>query len=68
MKILVSNPTLRSWLALNAALRNADEKVCRDLLQEELKGRNRKMFIKRIHSRLNKARADHERLELGVQS
>lgn len=55
---------LRSWNALNDALRKADEATCEALLKEELKGKRRKQFIKRIHSRLNKARADRERAEL----
>jgi hypothetical protein len=67
MKKLVTNPALQSWLALNDILRDADEPVCQVLLKEELKGRKRKQFIKRIHSRLNKVRADRERLELGAQ-
>lgn len=62
----VTNPALQSWLALNDAIREADEAVCQSLLKEELKGRKRKQFIKRIHSRLNKVRADRERQELGA--
>lgn len=62
----VSNLALRTWLALNNALRNANEKTCQALLDEELKGRKRRQFIKRIHSRLNKVRADRERKELGT--
>lgn len=67
MKKLVTNPALQSWLALNDILRDADETVCQALLKEELKGRKRKQFIRRIHSRLNKVRADRERMELGTQ-
>jgi hypothetical protein len=66
MKKTVTNPALQSWLALNDTIREADEAVCQALLDEELKGRKRKQFIKRIHSRLNKVRADRERLELGA--
>jgi hypothetical protein len=68
MKKLVHNPALRSWIALNDALRGADEATCQKLLDEERGGRERKQFIKRIHSRLNKARADRERIELGTAS
>lgn len=68
MKKPVTNPSLQSWLALNDILREADEPVCQTLLKEELKGRKRRQFIKRIHSRLNKVRADRERLELGAQA
>ena len=53
-----------SWIALNDALKEADELECQELIKEEKKGRRRKQFIKRIHSRLNKARADRERVEL----
>lgn len=57
-------PALRTWIALNDKLRNADEEQCRFLLDAELVGRKRQQFIKRIHSRLNKVRADRERKEL----
>lgn len=68
MKKPVTNPALQSWLALNDALREADEATCETFLKEELKGRKRKQFIKRIHSRLNKVRADRERAELEAKS
>lgn len=64
MKKPIKNPALQSWLALNDVIREADEAACEVLLKEELKGRKRKQFIKRIHSRLNKVRADRERREL----
>lgn len=64
MKKPIKNPALQSWLALNDVIREADEAACEALLKEELKGRKRKQFIKRIHSRLNKVRADRERREL----
>ena len=64
MKQAVKNPVLRTWVALNEALRAADERQCQRLLQEERAGRKRKQFLKRIHSRLNKVRADRERQEL----
>ena len=67
MKKLVMNLALQSWLTLNDVLRDADESACQALLKEELKGRKRRTFIKRIHSRLNKVRADRERIELGAQ-
>lgn len=68
MKKPVANPALQSWQALNDFLRGADEAICELLLKEELKGRKRKQFIKRIHSRLNKVRADRERAELEAKS
>jgi hypothetical protein len=55
-----------TWRALNDLLRDADEKTCRKLLTKERRGYKRKRFIARIFSRLNKARADRERKELGV--
>ena len=60
------NPILRTWNSLNDALRGADEVTCQKLLEEELANKKRKRFIARIHSRLNKARADRERVELEV--
>lgn len=64
MKTQVKNPVLRTWIELNEALRKADERLCQRLLKEEQAGRRRKQFLKRIHSRLNKVRADRERAEL----
>lgn len=63
MKKSITNPNLQSWLALNEAIRDAGEDQCKELMKEEVKGRKRKQFIKRIHSRLNKVRADRERSE-----
>jgi hypothetical protein len=67
MKKEIENPALQTWIALNDKLRGADEDLCQQLLDEELAGRKRKQFIKRIHSRLNKVRADRERKELGAE-
>jgi hypothetical protein len=64
VKKAAKKPVLWSWVALNELLRDADEKACAKLLREEQRGRARKQFIKRIHSRLNKARAVRERAEL----
>lgn len=64
MKKSVANPNLQSWVALNNAIRDASESECKELMNEELTGRKRKQFVKRIHSRLNKVRADRERAEL----
>lgn len=60
----IKQPELRSWEALNDALRAADERTCHQLLKLERKGRNRIQFVRRIHSRLNKVRADRERAQL----
>lgn len=64
MKKPISNSALVSWIALNEALRDCNEDVCKGLLKEELSGRKRTQFLKRIHSRLNKVRATRERQEL----
>lgn len=62
-KKAIKDPALMSWVSLNEALKNADLKTCVVLFSTEKKGRARKQFIKRIHSRLNKVRADQERGE-----
>lgn len=64
MKKDITNPKLKSWLDLNAALMEADEQLCQKLLSEEIGGRNRQAFKRRIHSRINKLRAERERKEL----
>lgn len=58
---------LSSWSALNSHLKAADEAECRRLMKRELKGERRRQFVMRIHSRLNKVRADRERVELEEQ-
>lgn len=55
---------LSSWINLNDALKNADESYCTQLLEHETANKRRKQFLRRIHSRLNKVRADRERTEL----
>lgn len=68
MKKPVKNENLQTWVALNDALRDADEKLCMQLLKEEKAGRQRRQFLLRIHSRLNKVRADREREQLMWQA
>lgn len=53
-----------SWLELNEWLKRATEAEVGHALKQEQKGKNRSQFVKRIHSRLNKMRADRERKEL----
>lgn len=60
----ITDPNLASWEALNAAIMQMDEQQARALLKKELNGRRRSQFLKRIHSRINKVRADRERAEL----
>lgn len=60
----VKNPVLQTWVALNEAIMGMGEADCKRLLKEEQRGRCRQQFLRRIHSRLNKVRADREREEL----
>lgn len=64
MDKVITNPKLKTWNNLNKALMEADEKTCQQLLKEEIGGRNRQTFKKRIHSRINRLRADRERKEI----
>lgn len=57
---------LSTWIFLNEYIIDADEETCKVLLEEEISGRGRKSFIRRIHSRLNRVRADKERKKLGI--
>jgi hypothetical protein len=66
-KKAVTNPALQSWVSLNDTVMNlTDEDELKKLLREELKGRKRKKFVERIHSRINKLRAEREREELAA--
>lgn len=55
---------LATWADLNACMTEAEETECLELLKLEARGRKRKQFLLRIHSRLNKVRADQERADL----
>ena len=67
-KSTITNPALTSWDNLNEfVMETDDESVLQKLLKEELQGRKRAQFVKRIHSRINKLRADRERSELEEQ-
>lgn len=59
----MKNP-LDTWDGLNDTIRDAGELACILLLKEELKGKRRSQYVLRIHSRLNRMRADRERKEL----
>ena len=61
-----SSDCLSTWNSLNAFLSMASEQNCHELLHLEKRGKCRLTFLLRIHSRLNKVRADRERRELGV--
>ena len=64
MKKHIKTPALKTWDSLNKVVRIANEEQCFQLLKEEKKGRARQTFLLRIHSRLNKVRADRERQAL----
>ena len=54
----------KDWKVLNDFLRTCDEAGALQKLKEEKRGQKRETFMLRIHSRLNKLRADRERNEL----
>ena len=56
--------SLATWNNLNAAVMKADEAVLSKLLEAELSGKRRKMFLLRIQSRVNRIRAERERATL----
>ena len=58
------SPQLRNWATLNQALMAGDLALAERLLEEEKKGQQRKMFLLRLHSRINKLRAENERAAL----
>lgn len=57
-------PELKTWVGLNEALMGGDLALAERLLAAEKKGKARKQFMLRIHSRINKLRAEGERAEL----
>lgn len=59
-----SDPILKSWVSLNKVICHYGEDLCKVLLDSEVKGKRRKQFLLRIHSRLNYVRAQRERKEL----
>ena len=57
-------PELATWVALNTALMDGDLALAERLLKAERQGKQRKTFLLRIHSRINKLRAGAERAKL----
>lgn len=55
---------LATWEGLNAALRSCTEAEAQELLATELAGKRRRVFVLRIHCRLNRLRGARERREL----
>lgn len=65
MHLLDIEHMLSTWIILNEGLlEQDDEGFLHVLLSHELNHKCRKQFVLRIHSRLNKVRADRERDEL----
>jgi hypothetical protein len=50
--------------AINEAMRTCTEKEALKLMEKERAGENRVRVLIRIHSRMNKLRADRERKEI----
>lgn len=59
---------LSNWYKLQEALMSSDEKGVAELLELERKGANRERFMRRIHSRLNRLRAERERAEIAERA
>lgn len=59
-----SRRLLSTWEALNAGIFDLSEAQLQELLAEEKAGKHRKMFVLRIHSRLNRLRGQRERRQL----
>jgi hypothetical protein len=55
---------LGTWVDLNEFIRDCTEEQADNLLRLELHNKKRKQFAFRIHSRINKLRADRERNEI----
>lgn len=55
---------LDNWVAINEAMKNCTEKEALKLMEKERGGENRTRVLLRIHSRMNKLRADRERREI----
>jgi hypothetical protein len=60
----MTNMTKMTWVGLNELMMEAGEQECLELLRAEKKGPARTQFLLRIHSRLNRLRAERERVEL----
>lgn len=63
-KTYTPSPALVSWVALNDAIMSGDLALAQALLKEEKANKKRKQFMMRLHSRINKLRADEERAQL----
>jgi hypothetical protein len=61
---MTTKDALHDWYSLQDALRACSEDEAQDILDAETKGKGRERFMKRVHSRLNRLRAERERLEL----
>ena len=59
----MSDP-LENWMSLTTAVSDMGENECQVLLKREKAFKRRRMFMLRIHSRINKIRAERERTEI----
>ena len=55
---------LLNWTTLNSALKDIDEKLCKQLLDREKSMKRRVAFLMRIYGKYNQLRCDRERREL----
>ncbi|MDD2775545.1 MAG: hypothetical protein PHU06_06290 [Gallionella sp.] len=58
---------LSTWDNLNTHIFKLTEDELTTLMEAEMAGKKRKMFVLRIHSRLNRLRADRERDSLIIK-
>lgn len=64
MKTPTIEEALHSWHTLNAALRGCTEAYAGKLFVAEMKGERRPQMLRRIHSRINRLRAERERSKI----
>lgn len=62
--VFQQDQALLNWTTLNAALKEIDEKKCRQLLEREKTNKRRVAFLMRIYGKFNQLRCDRERREL----
>jgi hypothetical protein len=56
--------TTLTWVVLNDLLREANLAKCHKLIQQEMAGAARPRFLLRIHSRINRLRAQDDQKEV----
>lgn len=68
MKTPTIEEALHSWHTLNSALRGCTESYAGKLFVAEMKGERRPQMLRRIHSRINRLRAERERSKIESQA